>query len=29
VHNITVHKITFNLAGQTGGSFALMSAHKD
>jgi len=29
VHNITVHKITFHLAGQTGGSFALMSAHKD
>ena len=29
MHNITVHKITFHLAGQTGDSFALMSAHKD
>jgi len=24
VHNITVHKITFHLAGQTGDSFALI-----
>jgi len=29
MQNITVHKITFHLAGQTGDSFALMSAHKD
>jgi len=29
MHNITVHKITFHLAAQTGDSFALMSAHKD
>jgi len=31
VHNrlITVHTLTFHLAGQTGDSFALMSAHKD
>jgi len=28
MHNITVHKITFHLDGQTGDSFALMSAHK-
>jgi len=27
--NVTVHKITFYLAGQTGDSFALTSAHKD
>ena len=29
MHNITVHKITLHLAGQTGDSFALMSAHRD
>jgi len=29
MHNITVHKITFHMAGQTGDCFALMSAHKD
>jgi len=29
MHNKTVNKITFHLAGQTGDSFALMSAHKD
>jgi len=29
MHNTTVNKITFHLAGQTGDSFALMSAHKD
>jgi len=30
VHNITVHKnYNFHLAGQTGDSFAFMSAHKD
>ena len=29
MHNIAVHKVTFHLAGQTGDSFALMSAHKD
>jgi len=27
MHNITVYKITFHLAGQTGDSFALTSAH--
>jgi len=29
MHNTTVHKITFHLAGQTGDSVAHMSAHKD